>query len=374
MTRRAARRPPAARNDTPRCGRTRRLAFAAVMVLAAASCRTVPQDQVGRSAGAEQVAALDTFDMRLLELRLAPDASALAALRADLDRAAAEPGLNRRLRARVEALKAEAALRGRDLSAARKSADSAAALTDAEQGVWIVRAALEAAPAARLSLMDKGIARVDDKSRLLCERGEELLKAGRYAQAAQDLDEGLRGLDPRFNALYGTDRDRAFSLVQAARDAGTSAAADQPAWLDLPLTLRGMIDRAVFETRFLAALSPDPKPSVDSLLPAVKDAGLLLDPAASPGAPALRKNVAFFLWGVISRTEHDPKLLTRYRLKYTVSPVPDLDVNEQWFDAALGVVEREVMDLPDGVHFNPDAPVTGLEYLGILGKLKKLYR
>jgi hypothetical protein len=351
-----------------------RLLCAAAIVLAAASCRSVPSDQVGQSAGAEQIAALDNFDMRLLALRLAPDASALAALRTDLDGAAAQPGLNRRLRARVEALKAEAAFQGRDLAAAKRSADSAAALSDAEQGVWIVRAALESDSAARLSLMDTGIARADEKSRLLCERGEELLKAGRYAQAAQDLDEGLRGLDVRFKALYAKDRDRAFSLAQAARDGGGSAAPDQSGSLEPQLTVRGMIERAVSETRFLAALSPDLKPSFDALLPALREAGLLLDPAASPDTPALRKNVAFFLWGVISRTEHDPKLLTRYRLKYTRSPVPDLDVNAPWFDAALGVVEREVMDLPDGVHFNPEASVTGLEYLGILGKLKKLYR
>jgi hypothetical protein len=363
-----------ARNAALRRPCARRLAFAAAILLAAASCRTVPPDQVGQSAGAEQIAALDMFDMRLLELRLTPDASALTALRADLDGAAAQPGLNRRLRARVEALRAEAALLARDPATARRLADSAAALSDAEEGVWIVRAALEPDPAARLSLMDTGIAKADEKSRLLCERGEELLKAGRYAQAAQDLDEGLRGLDTRFKALYGQDRDRAFSLTQASRDGGTEPVTGQSGSLETQLTLRGMIERTSSDTRFLAALSPDPKPSFGSLLPALRDAGLLLDPAASPDAPALRKNVAFFLWGVISRTEHDPKLLTRYRLKYTTSPVPDLDVDEQWFDAALGVVEREVMDLPDGVHFNPDDPVTGLEYLGILGKLKKLYR
>jgi len=359
---------------TARLRCARRLACAAAILLAAASCRTVPPDQVGQSAGAEQIAALDMFDARLLELRLTPDAAGLAAVRADLEGAAAQPGLNRRLRARVEALKAEAALMARDLSAARRSADSAAALSDAEEGVWIVRAALEPDPAARLSLMDAGIARADEKSRLRCERGEELLKAGRYAEAAQDLDEGLRGLDTRFQALYGKDRDRAFSLMQAARDGGAGAVTDQSGSLEPRLTLRGMIERASSETRFLAALSPDQKPSFGALLPAVKEAGLLLDPAASPDAPVLRKNVAFFLWGLISRTEHDPKLLTRYRLKYTTSPVPDLDVDSAWFDSALGVVEREVMDLPDGVHFNPDAPVTGLEYLGILGKLKRLYR
>lgn len=369
---------------TARPRRPQRLAFAAAILLAAASCRSVPPDQVAQSAGAEQIAALDTFDARLLELRIAPDAAALAELRADLDRAAALPALNRRLRARVEALKAEAALMARDLSAARRSADRAAALTDAEEGVWIVRAALEPDPAARLSLMDTGIARADEKSRLLCERGEELLRAGRYAEAAQDLDEGLRGLDVRYGvraeqvllyrALYGKDRDRAFSLTQAARDWGAGVVTDPSGSLEPRLTVRGMIERAFSETRFLAALSPDPKPSMGALLPAMREAGLLLDPAASPDTPALRKHVAFFLWGVISRTEHDPKLLTRYRLKYATSPVPDLNADSAWFDAALGVVEREVMDLPDGVHFNPDAPVTGLEYLGILAKLKRLYR
>jgi hypothetical protein len=138
--------------------------------------------------------------------------------------------------------------------------------------------------------------------------------------------------------------------------------------------MKGMVEQTFSQTRLLASLSPEPRPSFGSLLPALKDAGLLLDPAPSPDTPALRKHVAFFLWGVISRTEHDPKLLTRYRRAYTTSPVPDLAADSAWFDAALGVVEREVMDLPDGVHFNPDAPVTGLEYLGMLGKLKKLYR
>ena len=58
---------------------------------------------------------------------------------------------------------------------------------------------------------------------------------------------------------------------------------------------------------------------------------------------------------MVARTEHDQKLLTRYRLKYASSPVPDVPVDAPWFDAVLGVVEREIMDLPDGVNFKPDA-------------------
>jgi hypothetical protein len=320
------------------------------------------------------MAALDTFDLRLLDLRLSLDPAGLGALRADLERAAARPGLSRRLQARVTSLRGEAALLARDLGAARRLADAAAALSDADQGVWVVRAGLEQDAARRLAVLETGIARADEKSRLLCERGSQLLKAGRYAEAAQDLDEGLRGLDSRYRGLYGTDRDRAFSLAQASRGTVTSLSATPPESLEAVLTVRAMVAGVVTQTDLLSSLSPDPKPSFEALLPALKQAGLLLDPAQPPDSPAPRKTVAYFLWGVVARTEHDAKLLTRYRLKYASSPVPDVAVSAPWFDAVLGVVEREIMDLPDGASFKPDAALTGLEYLATIGKLKKQYR
>jgi hypothetical protein len=150
--------------------------------------------------------------------------------------------------------------------------------------------------------------------------------------------------------------------------------ATRPETLDAALTVRAMVAGIISETGLLSSLSPDPKPAFETLLPALKGANLLLDPGQPPDSPALRKTVAYFLWGVVARTEHDAKLLTRYRLKYASSPVPDVAMEAPWFDAVLGVVEREIMDLPDGTNFKPDAGLTGLEYLGILGKLKKQYR
>jgi hypothetical protein len=345
----------------------------AILLAGLLSCQSVPQDQVARTPGEPEMAALDTFDLRLLDLRLSPDPAGLGALRADLDRAAGQPGLSRRLQARVTSLRGEAALLARDLGAARRFAEGAAALSDADQGAWVVRAGLERDPAKRLALLQEGAAKSDGKSRLLCERGSELLKAGRYAEAAQDLDEGLRALDPRYRGLYGADRDRAFALAQASRDAVTSPSTTPPGSLEAALTVRAMVAGIVTRTDLLSSFSPDPKPSFEALLPALKQAGLLLDPAQPPDSPAPRKTVAYFLWGVVARTEHDQKLLTRYRLKYVSIPVPDVAVNAQWFDAVLGVVEREIMDLPDGASFEPDAGLTGLEYLAIIGRLKRQY-
>ncbi len=142
--------------------------------------------------------------------------------------------------------------------------------------------------------------------------------------------------------------------------------------IGIVLTLRFMVEKAFSETHLLVSLSALSKPTAEQVVPAVSAAGLLLS-AGPPGTQAVRKDVAYFIWGIVSRAEHDPKLLGKYRAKYAASPVPDVPIDAPWFDAALGVVERELMDLPDGVNFQPDGPVTGLQYLEILGKLARQY-
>jgi hypothetical protein len=43
--------------------------------------------------------------------------------------------------------------------------------------------------------------------------------------------------------------------------------------------------------------------------------------------------------------------------------VSDLSVEDPDFDAVLGVVENEFMELPDGRSFEPDASVTKLQFI-----------
>jgi hypothetical protein len=51
------------------------------------------------------------------------------------------------------------------------------------------------------------------------------------------------------------------------------------------------------------------------------------------------------------------------------SPVPDLAYGSAIFDAALALVEREIMDLPDGRLFMPDQALSGLAFLEMLARL-----
>jgi DNA-binding phage protein len=342
-----------------------------------ASCQTGPSDRVTSSPQEQDLARLDTLELRLIDLRLSPDLSGLSALRSELEKTAARMSTSRVLSARVAGLQAQAALQAEDQAAARHFADAAAALSSAEDGAWLVRAALETDSAKRLALLDQGLARADRKPRLLCERGEELLRQGRYAEAAQDLDEGLRALDDRYRALYGQDRDKALALARAVKASSPAAPALSADALQASLTVRDMVERAFSGTRLLGALSSKSNPSFEDVRPAIQSAGLLLQSNAStdvsPDAYVTRKEVAFFLWGVVLNAEHNPKLAGSYRQKYATSPVPDVPADAPWFEATLGIVEREIMDLPDGIRFQPDGLVTGIEYLQMLNRMQRLF-
>ena len=56
-----------------------------------------------------------------------------------------------------------------------------------------------------------------------------------------------------------------------------------------------------------------------------------------------------------------------------LSPIPDVQFNDYFYTAVLVLVEREIMELPDGINFFPDYKISGIDYLDILKKLMKLY-
>ena len=49
----------------------------------------------------------------------------------------------------------------------------------------------------------------------------------------------------------------------------------------------------------------------------------------------------------------------------------DVLLDDEDFDAILGCVEFDIMELSDGINFNPDASVSGIEFDKALQKLNK---
>ncbi|HOJ64673.1 MAG TPA: hypothetical protein PLE45_09655 [Spirochaetota bacterium] len=94
-----------------------------------------------------------------------------------------------------------------------------------------------------------------------------------------------------------------------------------------------------------------------------------------------RKDVVYFLLKVVSLVDRDPSLLTKYsksieKIKKSdieekdLSPIPDVKMVDYFYTAVLVLVEREIIDLPDGTNFMPEEFISGLEYYSTLKKCR----
>ena len=78
---------------------------------------------------------------------------------------------------------------------------------------------------------------------------------------------------------------------------------------------------------------------------------------------ASKKDAALFLWHLI--VGNDESRLKRYTRYYTSKrrlPIPDVMMDGVYFDAIVGTVEEDVVPLTDGKNFEPNKPVSGMEF------------
>ena len=83
---------------------------------------------------------------------------------------------------------------------------------------------------------------------------------------------------------------------------------------------------------------------------------------------------ARFLWNLYVEKKSKPELKNRYSTRYNKlgkSPITDVEVSDPDFDAVMGSVENEIMELPDGKSFYPQNLLSNLDFITILKNIEK---
>jgi hypothetical protein len=219
---------------------------------------------------------------------------------------------------------------------------------------------------------------------LQIERGRVLLELRRYGEAAGAFDTAFAGgLDPVYRETYGESRSLAWELRNTLPETESKTMEllerGRISWIDL-------IELTKTETdllRFLTAGRDVPSAELfnrlleRSFIPYTQDITVNEWPAAKPPMEeaVFRSGTAWFLWRLYAEHRADRGLLSKYSSRYARmtnprSPIADLPPLSPFFDAVLGVVETELMSLPDGRNFNPREAVRGAEVLTMLKKVR----
>jgi hypothetical protein len=235
----------------------------------------------------------------------------------------------------------------------------------------------------KLALLDRELG-IDPAGVLHIERARLLLDMRRYREAAAAFDTAFAsGLNSVYRETYKEDRDRAWELRDADSGTGTKTAAilakPSVSWQDL-------IELTTGETDLLTFISAGRSwPANDmfrrlldrSFIPLTQNVTVIQWPQGLPriGETVTRAGAAWYIWHLYAENHADRGLLSKYSSRYSgrqnaQSPISDLPLLSPYFDSVLGVVETELLSLPDGRNFSPSALVKGAELLTILKKIK----
>lgn len=362
-------------------------ALAAAGLSLSASCLSTPKTEQAASVGVEDSSALDRAEIEIVRLKTAEggvDKAKAGSLAASLAAMRKAKVLQTGYLVRLYGLSGEAYLLSGDSVSAKsmlKSADDLSGYgtqSGKADPAPLLRVLLVPDAKKRLSLMESSVKPVLWASnpggvppRLDCELGLLYLAEGRFAEALSAFDRALARLPEGLRAAYAASRQACAAALAAGVTGGNAAYADAK-----PLSL-GLLARAIkAEAPELlpdkAEFEKDERALIDAL------GGYRLLPLAAerdPSRPAQRQDAVLALFALYARRTGEKGLDTRYTKKYAQadgkgkSPVPDLEYGIEIFDEALALVEREIMDLPDGRNFLPAEELDGMAFLEMLKRL-----
>lgn len=197
-----------------------------------------------------------------------------------------------------------------------------------------------------------------------------------YLQAVAKFDEAFISLESYYHEAYELMRNEAWKF----REISGKLTTDEAEILKLEvINLFQMLSFTQNTTDFLFKYTASKKYSEDALIKQVVSSGLLNPINGESDIKDLNKSTvvtrqlaARFLWNLyLERNGLSREEIYGKQFKMVgFSPIGDLDLDSPDFDAVLGCVEKEIMELVDGENFYPDLPVEAVEFNKSLKKIK----
>ena len=328
-------------------------------VISCASVQTDIQYSGNESAIKEQ--ALADIEAALVMQRGAPNTERLGHIRAEINALLQAPSTDSSYLARLYALAADTALLLRQPSEARTQLALAKRYSEYDEYVQLVTARLFAEPEKQLAYLEERITQEPAAYRLKAEAGSLFFAAKDYRNALAAFDASLSFLPDAYQQYYRPQREQCVQLYTV--DSASVTESSEKILQANPISLVEMAALTQDSTNALDFITGTAVWRPPLLAKTLQQAGWYHPDRDVLKDSASKKDAALFLWRLIIGS--DEQRLTQYTRYYTNKrrlPIPDVLMDGIYFDAIVGSVEEDVVPLADGKHFEPDTPVSGLEF------------
>lgn len=187
-----------------------------------------------------------------------------------------------------------------------------------------------------------------------------------YKAALVCFDASLPFLDKVYSELYGSQRTISYNKYLVGDDISESTIEI----LDKDKIL--LIDMTTItneNTDALNIITGNSKWKTSMLADRLKAAGWYRPDANLKEEYARRKDVAIFLWHLICRGESSRLSFYSNRYKNRKrSPIIDVPIGSEYFDASLAMIENDIMPLVNGRYFDGETTISGADFYKYLKK------
>lgn len=340
-----------------------------IVIILLLNCGTV-DDEIVTSIDTEDYQKLDDIELMLLDYEFCKDSSLLDKALQQLDKILKSASYNKQYRARILGLKGEVAYFKNNKNEVKDYIKQIEVLFNGEERLYILKALLENDMEKRIEILKQGITLATSNLLIKLHLAKTYFSLNDFEKAVVYYDEALLGLNEKYNEYYKNERDLAFQFMK-----NPSLSVESADVLALEILNINQVILLIFnETSFFDRITVNKDINPKLLLFKLKEANYVYNSEITLEDICTRKDLAFLLFNILIYFENDPALATRYTERYTErglkSPVPDIDTHEYFFDAALVLVEREIMSLPDGINFFPERTISGIEFMEILKNFK----
>lgn len=216
-----------------------------------------------------------------------------------------------------------------------------------------------------------------DKSVIIIEQAIDYYKNKEYISSVAKFDEAFIACETYYKEAYKNLRDEAWNLRSIKDDSQKSLILASK-----EITVGQMMMLTQEHSSVIYAYTAGNEFKEGELFKKLSKSNLLTSTLKDQVPSKLfaytkltRRIEARYLWNIYCNSKNKPLLRSQYSTAYKQnnmsSPVKDVAVDDEDFDAILGCVEFELMELVDGENFRPDDPVSGMSLEKSLTKLEK---
>lgn len=223
----------------------------------------------------------------------------------------------------------------------------------------------------------------NENALIILEQGIELYVNGNYSKAVARMDSAFLTLPPFYQKCYRQVRENAWNLREVDSEGSNKklfAILNQQNF-----TLSDMLVITQENSSLLNEFNGGSPLSENELYSRLQKAGMFnpVSQTADNGKkikPLAKTQImtrvlcARILWNIYCFRKNLDSQLTKYskiyRERNLPSPIPDVDVSSEDFDAVIGSVEKEIIPLRDGKNFRPDENPSSAEYNSWIKKVK----